>query len=166
MVMQMKISKCCRKHDKLHICMDWSSSHRICKSLCDFKDWKLPVDHQGVLWFQNEVMKETVLYFPLLHWSSWQSYSWFNFILQNVKTFLMLLSLWVDLAEHFKKPWQENLTWLRRNPLTVGARTADICANALEAPMRKLECLWVTGMFQARSTFVWQHASAPEYIIY
>ena len=109
MVMQIKISKCCRRHDKLHICMDSSSSHRICKSLCDFKDWKLPVDHQGVLWFQNEVTKETVLYFPLLCWSSWRSYSWFNFILQNVKTFLMLLSLWVDLAKHLRNPDKKTL---------------------------------------------------------
>lgn len=89
----------------------------------------------------------------------WLSYLQFNFVFQNVNTFFTLLPFWVDLEGHFKSPWQENSTWLRRNPLTVGARTAAICANPLAAPVRKLEYLWVTGMFQARSRDAWQYSS-------
>lgn len=55
------------------------------------------------------------------------------------------------MAEHLKNLWQENSTWSRRNPLTVGVRIAAMNMNPLVAPVRKLECLWVTGMFQARS---------------
>lgn len=42
----------------------------------------------------------------------------------------------------------------------VGARIAAMYPNSLEVPMRKLECLWVTGMFQARSGDASRYPSA------